>query len=57
MPDSALAPIILFVYNRPAHTRKTLEALRGANLSAQSHLYIFADGPKDNADRGGGSRG
>jgi len=44
-----LAPIVLFVYNRPWHTRQTLEALRKNNLADQSHLIIIADGPKENA--------
>ncbi len=44
-----LSPIILFVYNRPAHTRRTLEALSANNLAAKSLLYIFSDGPKENA--------
>lgn len=44
-----LAPIILFVYNRPWHTRQTLEALSKNDLADQSTLYIFADGPKANS--------
>ncbi|TAD98091.1 MAG: hypothetical protein EAZ97_11365 [Bacteroidetes bacterium] len=44
-----LAPIILFVYNRPLHTAQTLEALRKNDLADQSLLYIFADGLKNNA--------
>ncbi|MBP5449031.1 MAG: sugar transferase, partial [Spirochaetales bacterium] len=44
-----LAPIVLFVYNRPDHTRRTLEALSHNVLADQSHLFIFSDGPKDNA--------
>lgn len=44
-----LAPIILFVYNRPWHTRQTVEALQKNELASESELYIFADGPKDNA--------
>jgi len=44
-----LAPIVLFVYNRPWHTRKTLESLAVNNLSDESELFIFADGPKENA--------
>ncbi|MEP6951256.1 MAG: hypothetical protein ABI863_18350 [Ginsengibacter sp.] len=44
------APIVLFVYNRPWHTRQTLEALARNELTAQSVLYIYADGPKENAD-------
>lgn len=42
-----LAPIVLFVYNRPQHTLQTLEALKKNELAGQSILYIFADGPKD----------
>jgi acetyltransferase-like isoleucine patch superfamily enzyme len=41
-----LAPIVLFVYNRPDHTRRTLEALSVNELADQSTLYIYADGPK-----------
>jgi len=46
-----LAPIVLFVYNRPEHTRKTLEALSNNLLAEESHLYIFADGPKENENK------
>ena len=41
-----MAPIILFVYNRPWHTEQTLTALAANNLADQSALYIYADGPK-----------
>ena len=41
-----LAPIVLFVYNRPWHTQQTVEALQKNELAAESDLYIFADGPK-----------
>lgn len=44
-----LAPIVLFVYNRPQHTLQTLEALAGNSLASESILYIYADGPKDGA--------
>ncbi|WP_213520203.1 glycosyltransferase family 2 protein [Nonlabens sp.] len=44
-----LAPIVLFVYNRPEHTRKTLEALKINDLASESILYIYADGAKENA--------
>jgi len=43
-----IAPIALFVYNRPWHTQQTLEALSKNILATQSTLYIFADGPKEN---------
>ncbi len=44
-----LAPIVLFVYNRPWHTRQTVEALQRCELAKESELYIFADGPKEEA--------
>jgi len=44
-----LAPIILFAYNRPSHTLKTLEALAQNDLANESLLYVFADGIKANA--------
>lgn len=45
-----LAPIILFAYNRPDHTLKTLTALSRNDLSDESTLYIFCDGSKDDGD-------
>ncbi len=45
-----LAPIILFVYNRPNHTAQTLAALAANVLANESTLYIYADGPKPDAD-------
>jgi hypothetical protein len=44
-----LAPIVLFVYNRPIHTEKTLNALMNNELATKSKLYIFSDGPKANS--------
>ena len=41
-----LAPIVLFVYNRPEHTRRTLAALAANPLAIDSDLIIYADGPK-----------
>ena len=41
------APIALFTYNRPYHTRKTVEALQKNKLSAESDLIVFSDGPKE----------
>lgn len=43
-----LAPIALFVYNRPVHTRRTVEALQKNDLALESDIYIFSDAPKNN---------
>ncbi|RFZ82233.1 methyltransferase, TIGR04325 family [Mucilaginibacter terrenus] len=45
-----LAPIVLFVYSRPEHTRQVLTALAANELANDSTLYIFADGAKHDAD-------
>jgi hypothetical protein len=42
----APAPIALFTYNRPAHTRQAVAALRANPLAALSELHVFSDGPK-----------
>ena len=47
----SLAPIAIFVYNRPEHTKKTLEALRKNFLAKESDLFIFSDGPKEEDSR------
>lgn len=44
-----LAPIALFVYNRPWHAEQTLKALSKNLLAGQSVLYVFSDGPKEGA--------
>lgn len=49
LPGKTCAPVALFVYNRPAHTRSTLTALQANTLAPQTHLYIFADAPRDAA--------
>lgn len=41
------APILLFAYNRLAHTRRCVESLQKNALSAESELFIYADGAKD----------
>ncbi len=40
------APIALFVYNRPEHTRRTVEALAANEGAAASPLFIFSDAPR-----------
>ncbi|MDA3877558.1 MAG: hypothetical protein PF483_10780 [Halothiobacillus sp.] len=44
--DNKIAPITLFVYNRPWHTRQTVEALLKNEFAAESDLIIFSDAPK-----------
>src|ERR1700761_3616711 len=46
-----LAPIALFVYNRPEHTRRTISHLQKNVLADESRLYIFSDAPKTDADK------
>jgi len=41
-----LAPIALFVYNRPLHTQKVIEALQSNTMAKDSNLFIFSDGAK-----------
>jgi hypothetical protein len=43
------APIVLFCFNRPVHTLKTLLALKENDLAGESELFIYCDGPKENA--------
>jgi len=43
---SELAPIALFVYNRPHYLIETLESLAKNYLAGESILYVFSDGPK-----------
>jgi hypothetical protein len=40
------APIALFVYARPDHARRTIEALQRNSLAEASDLVIFSDAPK-----------
>ena len=42
-----LAPIVLFTYNRPVHTRQTIDALLKNEYALESDLIIFSDAPKN----------
>lgn len=46
-----LAPIALFVYNRPDHTRRTIQYLKQNELAEQSQLFIFSDAAKDESQK------
>lgn len=50
MLGQELSPIILFTYNRPLHTFRTLEALAANTLAEKSDLYIFSDAAKSEKD-------
>lgn len=38
-----LAPIVLFTYNRPGHTRRTVESLLRNTLAFESDLIVYSD--------------
>ena len=44
------SPIVLFTYNRPLHTKQTLDALAINSVAGQSELYIYCDGVKPSSD-------
>ena len=44
---SNLAPILLFVFNRPEHTQKTIQSLKKNELAPNSRLFIYSDAAKD----------
>lgn len=43
------APLIVFAYNRPDHLKKTLTALSENPEARVSELFLFVDGPKNEA--------
>ena len=45
------APILLFVYNRPEHTRRCIQSLLKNSLASESNLFIYADGAKDSTQQ------
>jgi hypothetical protein len=44
------APIALFVYKRPEHAVRTIESLKACFGYDESAIYVFADGPRTEAD-------
>jgi hypothetical protein len=44
------APIALFAFNRPEHTRRTVETLQANEGARDSELFVFCDGPRTSAD-------
>jgi len=51
MIEENLAPIVLFVYNRPDHTRQTIEALQKNKLANESELFVYSDAAKNDDAR------
>lgn len=47
------APIVLFVYKRPEETQKVLDALSANEGAPESHLIVYADGPKNESEKAG----
>lgn len=45
-----LAPILLFVYNRPEHIKRTLAALEQNILAKESELFIYSDAARSPQD-------
>ena len=46
-----LAPVILFVYNRPEETKKTLDALQVNLFVGKTDLYVFSDAAKESSQQ------
>lgn len=50
--DNTFAPAVLFIYKRPEHTKKTLEALQNNLYAEDTVLYVYADGARSKDDAG-----
>lgn len=47
--ENQFAPIVLFAYNRPVHTKNVLDSLAVNAEAKESILYIYCDGAKEHA--------
>ncbi len=47
MEGKAFAPVVLFVYNRPEHTARTVEALKKNYGAKETELFVFCDYAKN----------
>lgn len=45
-PGRQLAPVVLFVYNRPQHTQRSISALLKNSLADQTDVIIYSDAAK-----------
>lgn len=41
------APVVIFVYARPDHTKKTIESLAQNHLANETNVYIYSDAPRN----------
>jgi GT2 family glycosyltransferase len=46
-----LAPVALFTYNRPDHTKRTIESLLNNELADKTDIFIFCDAAKKTEDK------
>lgn len=46
-----LAPVLLFTYNRPRHTRQLVDSLRQNNLCSATPLFVYCDAPRAEKDK------
>lgn len=46
LSDKAWAPLAIFIFNRPEHTRRMIASLKACIGFAESPIYVFADGPR-----------
>jgi len=44
--NKKLAPVAIFVYNRPDNAKQTIEALQKNYLAKETEVFIFSDAPK-----------
>lgn len=44
------SPVLLFVYNRPDHTKRILKQILAQPEAEQTPIYIYSDGAKSSAD-------
>jgi len=45
-----LAPLALFVFNRPEHTKRTIDALLANPEITETPVFVFADGPRTHGE-------
>lgn len=47
MKQPKLAPVVLFVYNRPMHTKQTIDALLQNPEASFTDLIVYSDAAKN----------